>query len=98
MGSQMRKWLLLAFLFVAGSGQQNIKTPSAGQWIDFGATEPTISGNSFAFPTNSNSTAVYFYTKLPALVGQTLTLVYTIVGNNPQWAQSPHTPQDTNPA
>ncbi len=65
--------------------------PSAGQWVDFGGTEPTISGNSFQFPTSVNETAGYFYTQLPRTpqVGQTLTVNYTVTANNPVWAQTP---------
>ena len=82
-----------------GTSPSSIPVPKVGQWVDFGATEPKIDGNSFAFPTSSNGTAGYFYTKLPARAGQTLTLNYSITGSNPVWQQHPQpSGTDSNPA
>jgi hypothetical protein len=90
----------LALLLAGYSGSPTPSPPSQGQWYDYGGNEPTISGNSFAFPTNSNGVAGYFYTKLPASVGETLTLNYRVTGDNPVWAQHVQSsgPTDTNPA
>jgi hypothetical protein len=80
---------------VTTGNSYGIPTPGYGQWVDFGKTEPAINGNSFAFP-NSNGTAGYFYTKINAGVGQTVTLNYSIRGSNPVWGVTD--PSDVAPA
>jgi hypothetical protein len=66
-----------------------IPIPSAGQWVDFGRNEPTISSGAFTFP-GPGGVAGYFYTKPPASIaqGQTVTLVYSIAGSTPVWGVS----------
>jgi hypothetical protein len=81
----------------AGSSSSTIPIPSAGQWVDFGRSEPTISSGAFAFP-GRGGVAGYFYTKPPASIalGQTVTLVYSIDGSTPVWGVSD--PTDVPPA
>jgi hypothetical protein len=81
----------------AGSSSLTIPIPTAGQWVDFGGNEPTISGGAFTFP-GPSGIAGYFYTKPPATIaqGQTVTLVYSIDGGTPQWGVSD--PTDLPPA
>ena len=73
----------------ASSSSSTIPTPDAGQWVDFGRNEPTISNGVFTFP-GPSGVAGYFYTKPPATIarGQTVTLVYSIVGSTPEWGVS----------
>jgi hypothetical protein len=73
----------------AGSLSSTIPIPGAGQWVDFGRNQPTISGRAFTF-TGPSGVAGYFYTKPPATMaqGQTATLVYSIDGSTPEWAVS----------
>ena len=73
----------------ASSSSSTIPTPDAGQWVDFGRNEPTISSGAFTFP-GPSGVAGYFYTKPPATIawGQTVTLVYSIVGSTPEWGVS----------
>jgi hypothetical protein len=110
-GPNEKLFLLLALVFsgsglaltvtgvINGASASRIPVPKAGQWVDFGAGSPPVNGNSFNFPTNSSGAAGYFYTKLPAKPGQTLTLNYTITGNNPVWQQHPQPGgTDSNPA
>jgi len=70
----------------AGSSAFTIPIPDAGQWVDFGRNEPAISSGAFTFP-GPSGVAGYFYTKPPATIaqGQTVTLVYSIDGNAPDW-------------
>jgi hypothetical protein len=110
--SQMKKLFPLLGLVLGGSGlvltvtgvinglsASSIPVPKVEQWVDFGAGSPRVNGNSFDFPTNSSGAAGYFYTKLPAKAGQTLTLNYSITGNNPVWQQHPQpSGTDSNPA
>jgi len=81
----------------AGSSSSRIPIPGAEQWVDFGRNEPTITNGAFTFP-SSSGVAGYFYTKPPATIaqGQTVTLVYSIDGNTPQWGV--HDPTDVPPA
>ena len=74
-----------------------IPIPGAGQWVDFGRNEPTITNGAFTFP-GPSGVAGYFYTKPPASIarGQTVTLVYSIDGNTPEWGVSD--PADVPPA
>src|SRR6516225_5371633 len=71
--------------------------PGAGQWVDFGRNEPTISNGAFTFP-GPSGVAGYFYTKPPATIArdQTVTLVYSIDGSTPVWGVSD--PTDAPPA
>jgi hypothetical protein len=73
----------------AGSSSLTIPIPGAGQWVDFGRNEPTISSGAFTFP-GPDGVAGYFYTKPPASIaqGQTVTLVYSIEGSTPLWGVS----------
>ena len=81
----------------AGNLSSMIPIPGAGQWVDFGRNEPTITNGAFTFPSPSG-VAGYFYTKPPATIaqGQTVTLVYSIDGNTPEWGVSD--PADVPPA
>src|SRR5215469_1187417 len=81
----------------AASLSSTIPIPSAGQWVDFGRNEPTISSGAFTFP-GPSGVAGYFYTKPPATImqGQTMTLVYSIDGGTPEWGVSD--PTDVSPA
>jgi hypothetical protein len=81
----------------AGSSSSTIPIPGAGQWVDFGRNEPTISNEAFTFP-GASGVAGYFYTKPPATIaqGQTVTLVYSIDGSTPMWGVSD--PNDVPPA
>ena len=60
----------------AGGSSSTIPIPGAGQWVDFGRNEPTISSGAFTFPGPGG--VAHFYTKPPATIaqGQTVTLVY----------------------
>src|SRR5215472_13381512 len=80
-----------------GGSSSAIPVPSAGQWVDFGRNEPTISGGTFTFP-GPSGVAGYFYAKPPETIaqGQTVTLVYSIDGSNPVWGVSD--PTDVPPA
>ena len=80
-----------------GGSSSAIPVPGAGQWVDFGRNEPTISGGTFTFP-GPSGVAGYFYTKPPATIArdQTVTLMYTIDGSNPVWHVSD--PTDVPPA
>ena len=57
-----------------------IPIPGAGQWVDFGRNEPTISSGAFTFP-GPSGVAGYFYTKPPASItqGQTVLTASTVV-------------------
>jgi hypothetical protein len=81
----------------AGSSSFTIPIPAAGQWVNFGGNEPTISGEAFTFP-GPSGVAGYFYTKPPATIaeGQTVTLVYSIDGSTPGWGV--RDPNDVPPA
>ena len=81
----------------AGNLSSMIPIPGAGQWVDFGRNEPTISNGAFTFP-GPSGVAGYFYTKPPASMarGQTVTLVYNIDGSTPEWGVSD--PTDVPPA
>ena len=81
----------------AGSSSSTISMPGAGQWVDFGRNEPTISNGAFTFP-GPSGVAGYFYTKPPATIawGQTVSLVYSIDGCTPEWGVSD--PSDVPPA
>jgi hypothetical protein len=76
----------------AASLSSKIPIPGAGQWVDFGRNEPTISNGAFTFP-GPSGVAGYFYTKPPATIaqGQTVTLVYSIDGSTPEWGVSDRT-------
>jgi hypothetical protein len=76
----------------AGSSSLTIPIPGAGQWVDFGRNEPTISSGAFTFP-GPSGVAGYFYTKPPATIaqGQTVTLIYSIDGSTPEWGVSDST-------
>ena len=85
----------------ACSGNPPAPSPSSvGQWSTYGGNEPVVTNGVFNFP-GSSGTAGYFYTKLPAAPGQTLTLNYDVTGNNPVRAQTPasggNSQTDTNP-
>jgi hypothetical protein len=73
----------------AGSFSPTLPIPGAGQWVDFGRNEPTISSGAFTFP-GPSGVAGYFYTKPPATIarGQTVTLVYSVDGSIPVWEVS----------
>jgi hypothetical protein len=81
--------LLSASSILGGAGGflPTIPIPGAGQWVDFGRNEPTISSGAFTFP-GPSGVAGYFYTKPPATIvrDQTVTLVYSIDGSTPEWA------------
>jgi hypothetical protein len=81
----------------AGGSSSTIPIPGAGQWVDFGRNEPTISNGTFTFP-GPSGVAGYFYTKPPVPIaqGQTVTLVYSIDGSTPVWEVSD--PTDVPPA
>jgi hypothetical protein len=81
----------------AASSLSTIPIPGAGQWVDFGRNEPTISNRAFTFP-GPSGVAGYFYTKPPASIarGLTVTLVYSIDGSSPEWGVSD--PNDIPPA
>jgi hypothetical protein len=81
----------------ASSSPSTIPIPDAGQWVDFGRNEPTIGNGAFTFP-GPSGVAGYFYTKPPATIArdQTVTLVYSIDGSNPEWGVSD--PSDVPPA
>jgi hypothetical protein len=90
--------VLISAIFVgAASLSSTIPIPTAGQWVDFGGNEPTISSGAFTFP-GPSGVAGYFYTKPPATIaqGQTVTLVYSIEGSTPVWGVSD--PNDVPPA
>ena len=81
----------------AGSSSLTIPIPTAGQWVDSGGNEPTISSGAFTFP-GPSGVAGYFYTKPPPTItrGQTAALVYSIEGSTPVWGVSD--PNDVPPA
>jgi hypothetical protein len=79
----------------------NPSTPNVGQWATYGGNEPTVTNGSFQFP-DANGVAGYFYTHLASVpkLGQTLTLNYSVNGNNPVWQQHRQPPPaatDINP-
>jgi hypothetical protein len=77
-------------IFAGGTSPwSTIPIPGAGQWVDFGRNEPTISNGAFTFP-GPSGVAGYFYTKPPATIarGQMVTLVYSIDGSTPVWGVS----------
>jgi hypothetical protein len=73
----------------AAGSLPTIPIPGAGQWVDFGRNEPSIRNGAFTFP-GPSGVAGYFYTKPPATIaqGQTVTLVYSIDGDTPEWGVS----------
>ena len=79
--------LILACSLLGGgsSSSSTIPIPGAGQWVDFGRNEPTISSGAFTF-LGPSGVAGYFYTKPPATIaqGQTVTLIYSIEGSTPE--------------
>ena len=83
--------IALGILVSNGSGY-TIPAPAAGQWVTFGGVDPQVVNGSFNFHCcDTSQFSGYYYTQLPVAptVGQTLTLNYTVTGNNPVWAQAP---------
>ena len=60
----------------AGSLAFTIPIPDAGQWVDFGRNEPTISNGAFTFP-GPSGVAGYFYTKPPATIARDQTVTWS---------------------
>lgn len=84
--------VVLAIVWVLTGCNESILTPSVGQWVTYGGSEPQVVNGSFDFHCcDASQVSGYYYTQLPAVpkVGQTLTLNYTVTGNNPVWQQAP---------
>jgi hypothetical protein len=96
----LRNWASVALLALATCGNPPAPPSPSPGWQTYGGNEPAISNNSFQFPTSSSGTAGYFFKQTFAQLNQTLTLNYSITGNNPQWAQHPQSGSatDTDPA
>lgn len=100
--------LCVCIAFVLAACSNNPPTPpsplppSSGQWQTYGGVEPQVTNNTFQFPTSVSGTAGYFYTKPPQVEpGLLVTLIYSITGSGPVWAQHPQPPPaatDSNPA
>jgi hypothetical protein len=96
-----RMILVLAALLLAGCSSVCIfcnsslyPLPNVGQWVTYGGNEPSVNNNSFAFPADGGKTIIgYVYTQLSAVpkAGQTLTLNYSVSGNNPVWVSADKT-------
>ncbi len=94
--------LMALFLTACGGNSTppttSIPTPSIGQWVGFGGSEPTVNNDTIVFP-GAGQVAGYFYTQLPSVpkVGQMMTLNYTVTANNPVWVQAQSSSPDINP-